>query len=382
MLRHHTVVYRLKPPQGRSAAAALGFAAHLAKDQRAIRVYKASRTSAGAKSEAFAVRASDENEAREILEALLEDPCVERAYGAPPRALAMRKVVGSSSHLDLSWRQQVRLPAAQGLSQWSASKSVAVAIVDSGVDTTHPALAHVKMNDYLLSPSTQLDPTGHGTHVTGLIAARAQGGWTSEGVAASIADVTAHRGLTNVYDPVAYYRALRGALTSARVVNLSISGDTEDDEESDEIALAIANGVVVVAAAGNEGEFNEELVPYPASLPGVIAVAAVDSADKVAGFSSQGMHVYVAAPGVDVGSTVPTYPVSSIVSVAIPSGANLSGTSMASPIVAGIVARILSHRPDLSPSDVRDALRGDRCGCSALEVGVGRIDAEATMRHL
>jgi len=225
------------------------------------------------------------------------------------------------------------------------------------------------------------DPTGHGTHVTGLIASLVQGGWSSEGVAAPIADVTVHRGLADPYDPLAYYRALRAATGNARVINLSLSGSADDPEETDEIEHAIARGVVVVAAMGNEAEFGE-VDAFPASIGGVIAVGAVDDAGKRAPFSNCGGNICVAAPGVDVGSTVPMYAVPLISSVTIPPGANMSGTSMACPIVTGIVVRMLSYNPGLSPKDIRNSLRGDPCGNTFDEVGIGVVDAAATLSQL
>ncbi len=145
--------------------------------------------------------------------------------------------------------------------------------------------------------------------------------------------------------------------------------------------MAIARGVVVVAAMGNAWEYNQDVIPYPASLDGVIGVAAVTRHGQPAAFSNRGA-VDVAAPGEDIGSTSPTYPVPHTLQVGNPPGANLTGTSMAAPIVTGIVARMLSWDPQMSAAQVLGNLKGELCGCSADEVGIGRVDAEATMQHL
>jgi subtilisin family serine protease len=165
------------------------------------------------------------------------------------------------------------------------------------------------------------------------------------------------------------------------VLNLSLSGSEEDPEETDEIADAIAGGVVVVAPAGNDAEFSE-VTPYPACLSDVIGVAAVDDSGNKATFSNSGGHVFIAAPGVDVGSTAPTYSVPDVTRVQSPAGANMSGTSISCTIVAGVVARMLAVRPDLSVSDLRAALRGDPGRNSARDVGLGVVDAAESLRHL
>jgi len=379
-----TVIYRLKAG-GRQAATTVGFAAQLAKANRAVLLYPPGRATAGARGRAYAVRASSMSEATALVQGLRDDPRVERAYGAPPRSLAAVRnasPTGGGGTLGLSWRNEIHLPQAAALGQWAGTSSVSVAIVDSGVDGAHPALKDVKHVDHLVSKPSSDDPTGHGTHVAGLIAAQVAGGWPSEGVATPVVSATMYRGITSTYDPLSYLPALQAALAGAKVVNLSLSGEEEDPEETDEIALAIQRGVVVIAAVGNTWEFDENVVPYPASLPDVIGVGAVDGAGAVAPFSARGPFVDVAAPGVDIGSTVPTYSVPTIQRVANPAGANMSGTSMAAPIVSGLVARMLAHSPKLTLADIHKALRGAPCGCTTDEVGLGRVDAEATMRNL
>jgi hypothetical protein len=129
----------------------------------------------------------------------------------------------------------------------------------------------------------------------------------------------------------------------ARVINMSLGGDVDTTVERNAVAYAIQQGVVVVAAMGND---NTTTPSFPAAYPDVIAVGATNSNDTRASFSNMGPHIDVAAPGVGIRSTYwdNTY-------------ANLQGTSMASPHVAGVAALILSCNPNLPAAQVGQIIR-------------------------
>src|SRR5262249_8696286 len=130
----------------------------------------------------------------------------------------------------------------------------------------------------------------------------------------------------------------------ARVLNLSLGGSVDAQVERDAIAYAIAHGVVVCAAMGNGGLAAP--VSFPAAYPDVVAVGAIDQSDHRAGFSQIGPHIDVSGPGVGVLSTV------------WDNGfATMSGTSMATPHVAGLAALILSCNGNLTGAQVADILR-------------------------
>lgn len=386
-----TIVYWRRQPSARSAYA-VGIAATLERERRSEQLFPPPRLIAGVGSaldetsrrlaQIRLVTASDA-ETADIVAALGEDPSVELAHVAPPRLLYTRRPAVQSlptKHLDIQWRAAVRLTNAQSGGSWSTPDAtrVSVGIVDSGVDQSHPALSHVQQIEYLAAQPTA-DPIGHGTHVAGIIAAKDVSGWSHVGIASDIADVTMHRGLGAPHEPSAYYRALRSAIETSRIVNLSLGGPDEDPTEQLIIQLA-GPKTVVVAAMGNEfAEGNPTC--FPAAIDGVIAVAAVDNNGQWCDFSCTGPHVCIAAPGLNVGSTVPTYAVAHINSIGTPPGSNLSGTSMATPIVTATIAKILSLRPHYTVHDVKQSLCVSTPGLSE-EVGMGMLDIEATLARV
>ncbi|MBA4371132.1 MAG: peptidase S8 [Coriobacteriaceae bacterium] len=221
---------------------------------------------------------------------------------------------------------------------WPANTAdpVKVAVVDTGIQPDHPDLVgNVKDGMSAVSYTTKwADDNGHGTHVAGTIAAVDN----SIGVigVAPAADLYAvkvldRRGsgwLSDIIEGLQW-----SAVNGMDVVNLSLGTSVYSASFDAAVQNTIDSGVVVVAAAGNSGP-GENTVGYPAAFPNVIAVAATDSSDNVAWFSSRGPQVTIAAPGVSVYST---YKGSAY--------QTLSGTSMASPHVAGAVALTLNTAP-------------------------------------
>jgi subtilisin family serine protease len=233
----------------------------------------------------------------------------------------------------------MRLPEAHGLAN---GDNVLVAVIDSGVDATHPELAGAVVGslDTLKPPFAAHD---HGTAIAALIAGRER--LTGASPAARILAVRA-------FDPAGgsaegtTFNILKGldwsAARGARVINMSFAGPA-DPAIARSLAAARKKGIVLVAAAGNAGAKSAPL--YPAADPNVIAVTATDSADKLFDGSNRGRHIAVAAPGVDVLIAVPNggYQVS-------------TGTSYSAAEVSGIVALMLQYKGTLSPDQVRDTL--------------------------
>jgi serine protease len=231
-----------------------------------------------------------------------------------------------------------------------------VAVIDTGVDMNHPDLAgNIDTRGALnvLERGRPMDDDfGHGTHVAGIVAAVGDNQVGSIGVAFKARvmpiRVLGVDGSGTLLDLV--YAIDHAVAQGAKVINMSLGSPDRSELESQAIERALAAGVVVVAAAGNEattGNYHE----YPASYPGVLSVGAVGADLKRAPFSNFNSEVSLVAPGVDIFSTLPTR-----FGRDNPYG-YLSGTSMAAPMVAGAAALVLAAHPNWTPSQVSSRLR-------------------------
>jgi subtilisin family serine protease len=212
---------------------------------------------------------------------------------------------------------------------------VRVALLDSGIDESHPDLAAAidEARDFTQSRRGPADRNGHGTHVAGIVAAR-QNNRGVIGVAPQsrllIAKVLGDDGIGN---SAAVAAGVDWACDhGASIISMSLGSPQPDVQLRQAIERAAAKGVFVIAAAGNAGRPNS--VNYPARWRETVAVAAVDRNGQLSRFSSRGPQVDIAAPGQDVLSTFRNG-----------GYAKLSGTSMAAPFVAGVVALLIAlHR--------------------------------------
>ncbi len=245
---------------------------------------------------------------------------------------------------------------------------VAVAVLDTGIDYTHPDLAdnYVSGYDFVNNDWDPLDDNGHGTHVAGTIAAlddgpNSGGGNTSDisvvGVGPEISlyvgKILDREGAGYMSDVVAGLDV--AASYGMQVVNMSFGSLFGSRTLKSACARAYQAGIVLVAAAGNEGM---PWLDVPARYPTVISVGAVNAFDQHAAFSNRSKNLELCAPGVAVLSTMPTY------SVRLNQSPYwyamyydyLDGTSMASPHVAGVAALVIAGHPGWSNSQVRAQL--------------------------
>ncbi|MEV5411673.1 S8 family serine peptidase [Thermopolyspora sp. NPDC052614] len=244
-------------------------------------------------------------------------------------------------------------------------KGVTVAVLDSGVDPRHHDLAGsvVTGRDFTVgaNPPGVAPRRLHGTYMASLIAGHGHGPGRGDGVigVAPQARILSVRVILEdeepgfrVFNSEARYervvaRGIRYAVDrGADVINMSISKDQPTRAERAAISYAISKGVVLVAAAGNEGAGRRNApYSYPASFPGVISVAAADKGLHRASFSNRNSLVTVAAPGVDILGAGPgdEYWVG-------------RGTSQATALVSGVAALIKSRYPRMSPALVVQAI--------------------------
>jgi subtilisin family serine protease len=220
---------------------------------------------------------------------------------------------------------------------WSRTKGegATVAVLDTGAALDHPDLKGriAAAKDFTGSPSGPADVHGHGTHCCGIIAA-AENNVGIVGVAPKarllVGKVLGDNGSGNGNGIAS---GIRWAVDSgADLISMSLGSPSPDNRILSAVKYAASKGVFIIAAAGNEGP-GENTVGYPGGFAECVCVAAIDQAKKIASFSSRGSAVDVAAPGVDILSTYPPK-----------NYARLSGTSMATPFVAGVVALLVAKQ--------------------------------------
>jgi subtilisin family serine protease len=296
---------------------------------------------------------------------LLQRP--EVRYAQPNNRYSLLATPNDPSY-SLEWGLgQISAPAAWDLS--TGSDAVTVAVVDSGVQYTHPDISpnvwanpsetadgvdndgnglvdDVRGWDFYAEDAAPLDEAGHGTHVAGTIGARGNNGVGVAGVNWRVKLVALRAGDTTLSDADIVESFRYACAKGARVINGSFGGS----QPSAAISQAIAScpSSLFVFAAGNSGA-NDDLQPaYPCAdqAPNVICVAASNQSDALASFSNYGpTTVDLAAPGQDVYST------------ALGSSyAYMSGTSMATPHVTGAAALVWALRPALTAAEVKRAL--------------------------
>jgi thermitase len=264
------------------------------------------------------------------------------------------------------------------------SADITIAIVDTGVDLLHPDLkAKIKSagRDFVNDDDDATDDNGHGTMVAGIAAADTNNdagiagvAWNCKILPVKVIDASGN----GYYDQIV--AGIRWAVDNgASVINMSIGGEDAADIMRDAVKYAHDKGVVVSAAAGNNGT----AVLYPAAYDAyVLAVAATDYNDARPSWSDAGPQVDVAAPGVRIACPVPSWFWAA--NGGSPNDvpyAFADGTSMSSPHVAGLAALIAGLKPDLSVDSIMDVIRysADDVNSSTKpgkdnDIGYGRIN--------
>jgi len=284
-------------------------------------------------------------------------------------------------HVPYVWQQAI------------TGKGVKIAVVDTGIDQSHPDFQGRILNTYDITGETVQDGCGHGTHCASIAAGSGAASKAKyRGVAPEasllIAKVLHNDGsgmMSDVMDGVEW-----AVDQGAQVISLSL-GEAGSSDGSDPLCdlceAAIQRGVVVVAAAGNEGPMGYT-IGSPAAAPNVITVGAASDLDRIAEFSSRGPTADgrtkpdIVLPGVDIiaaraRGTSMGMPVD-------PNYTSASGTSMATPFAAGLCALMLQTAPKLSPADIKKAITGSarNLGYGPNAQGSGLADAWEAIRGL
>jgi subtilisin family serine protease len=287
---------------------------------------------------------------------------------------AERRFFIDERFLDQWWLDQIEARRAHEITR--GAPEVLVAVIDSGIDRTHPEIKDRTIRGYDFADDDPDSLSGsrinlHGTSVAGLIGSAADGvGLTGLAPQVRLLDVrvcdTEGRCRFTAIAAGIRFAVERGA----RVINLSLGGFFDDANVRTAIQEAIAKGVIVVAAAGNGGA---RAVAFPAAYPGVIAVAATDRQGALASYSNRGAQTLIAAPGGDFSEEqllqffqafaqdfqqlVPKLKPNLL--TIYPSGTYgwFAGTSGATPLVSGTMALMLSVNPKLTNDQVRKILR-------------------------
>ncbi|QLG47945.1 S8 family serine peptidase [Natrinema halophilum] len=307
---------------------------------------------------------------KQFIEAITRSPAVEYAE---PNVTVQSVLEPDDPYYDYQHAPQ-QIGCERAWETTRGSEDVIISVVDQGVQYDHPALESV-IDDRVGEDFTDDDgdpyPAGdedHGTHVGGIAAGGTDDGTGHAGISdcsllsARALDETGRGSLSDVVDAIQW-----SADAGADIVNLSLGVDGSYESMRSACQYAADRGVLLVAAAGNAGT---DRVFSPASEDTVVAVSALESDDSIASFSNTGPEVELAAPG------------SRLVSCVTGDGyARMSGTSMASPVVAGVAGLALSAHPDLARSDLRQHLRETAVdvGLGETEQGYGRVDAAAAV---
>ncbi|MFD1778409.1 S8 family serine peptidase [Fredinandcohnia salidurans] len=268
-------------------------------------------------------------------------------------------------HQNQKWHYDM-IKAPQAWSVTNGSSAVKIAVLDTGIDHNHPSLANF-VNTSLgrtFVGGTTMDVQGHGTHVAGTIASYGSVSGVMQNATLIPVKVLGDDGSGSLYGIT--QGILYAANIDADVINMSLGGGGYNQSMDEAVQTATSQGTIVVAASGNDGASS---ISYPAAYSSVIAVGSVTSNRTRSSFSNYGSGLELMAPGSNIYSTYPNSRYTT-----------LSGTSMATPHVAGVAGLIRAANPNISVSQARQILRdtAQEAG-SSTQYGYGIVDAHAAV---
>lgn len=304
----------------------------------------------------------------EALRAWRADPAIE--YAEPDQLARAAYVCGDNVLAGQEWHL-AKIQAPQAWNVTVGRTNTVIAVLDSGIDAAHPDFANrlVPGFNFVANTADTSDDMGHGTAVAGVIIAAGKNNLGILGVAngclllpVKVADASGFAYYSTIAQGI-HYAVDQGA----RIINISIAGDSPSSTLQEAIDYAWSNNAVVVAAAGNNAN---DLPQYPAACSQVVAVSATQTNDTLADFSSFGTFITLAAPGDNIWTTQsdPVNPYGS-----------WRGTSFSSPIVAATAGLAASINPLLSNAQIVNLLErtADDLGPAGFDAafGYGRVNA-------
>ncbi|OGK21285.1 hypothetical protein A3C23_02125 [Candidatus Roizmanbacteria bacterium RIFCSPHIGHO2_02_FULL_37_13b] len=330
----------------------------------------------------FALNTDGKQEVKDIVNFLNQQKEVDYAE---PNYLYDFLAVPNDTYYNKMWAL-TKIKAPQAWDQTTGSKSIIAAIIDSGIDVNHEDLKGNIVATKDFTGCGMQDDVGHGTHTAGTVGAVGNNttgvvgiNWTVGIMALKVGCSGKDIALSTVTSAINY-----AADNGARVINMSLGGSGSSQSMADAISNAVKKNVVVVVAAGNSSGNNADSL-YPASDPNVITVSATGPSDELAHYSSYGTCVDVAAPGGNPSGGSSTCTDATCIASTWPGNKYniLTGTSMASPHVAGLAALVLSKNPSLTSLQVRQIIESSAVdlGTSGKDIkfGAGRIDVKAAL---
>lgn len=330
----------------------------------------------------YRLEVSQSQDIKKIIDILGKDPNVEFVE---PNYIFQTAVVPNDPSYPQTWGMpKINAPGAWDIT--TGSSNIVVADIDTGVDLNHPDLqGNLISGKNFVTPGAQpQDDHGHGTHAAGTIGAIGNNSVGIAGVDWSVHIMplkvlgTDGRGTEAVISDAIHYAADNGV----RVINMSLTMNSvvEPQTLKEAVQYAVSKNVIVVAAAGNDGQDVSNY--YPAAFPQVISVAATTQQDTRANFSNFGDKIVISAPGEGIYSTM--WSGTQIAPCLGQAYCSLSGTSMAAPHVSGLIALMLAKNSSLTPTQVVSFLTSTADDLGPFgrdpQFGYGRINAQKALQ--
>ncbi|MFH0775910.1 MAG: S8 family serine peptidase [bacterium] len=320
----------------------------------------------------YRLKFAEKQDVFKVVEAYKKNSNIEYAE---PNYIADALYTPNDPSLPTQWAID-KISAKEGWDLTMGTIGITIAIIDTGIDLDHPDIFSTSTPfselepkiingwDYVNDDDTPDDDNSHGTHVAGIASGLTDNGTGTAGLAGNCRllalKVLGATG-TGTYADIAY-AIMEAVGRGAKVINLSLGGTDDSQTLENACDYANENGVLIIAAAGNN---NSTSKLYPAGYDPVMAVAATDVFDDKCSFSNYGDWVDISAPGESILSTV-----------IAGKYARYSGTSMAAPFVSGLAGLLFSYIGTLTATDVSDIIKktADEIGWSGL--GAGRINVK------